>query len=38
VINKGTRNSAAGNSITENLEVSKRNILIIKERRIIKTI
>jgi hypothetical protein len=31
VINNGTRNSAADDSIIENLKVSKSNILIIKE-------
>jgi hypothetical protein len=31
VINNGTRNSAADNSIIEKLKVSKSNILITKE-------
>jgi hypothetical protein len=38
VINNGTRKSAANNSIIEHLKVSRSNILIIKERSIIKTI
>jgi hypothetical protein len=38
MINNGTRNSAADNSIIENLEVSESNILIVRERIIMKTI
>jgi hypothetical protein len=38
LINNGTGNSVADNSIIETLKVSKCNILITKETRIIKTI